>query len=57
MTNDENQNLNEDDLFVLSKSEFEEITEDTFEKVFNGTPIRRTGYKGLLRNLNFIKEN
>ncbi len=45
-----------DDLLVLSKKDFQEITEDTFEKVFNGTPIRRTGYQGLIRNLNFVKD-
>lgn len=45
-----------DDLLVLSKNDFQEITEDTFEKVFNGTPIRRTGYQGLIRNLNFVKD-
>ncbi len=45
-----------DGLLVLSKRDFQEITEDTFEKVFNGTPIRRTGYQGLLRNLSFIRD-
>lgn len=45
-----------DDLLVLSKKDFQEITEDTFEKVFNGTPIRRTGYQGLIRNLTFVKD-
>tara|TARA_B100000809_G_scaffold246669_1_gene274873 strand:- start:1728 stop:2666 length:939 start_codon:yes stop_codon:yes gene_type:complete len=41
----------------LSKTDFVEITEETFEKVFNGTPIRRTGYQGLIRNLNFVKDS
>lgn len=45
-----------EELIELSKSDFTEITEDTFEKVFNGTPIRRTGYQGLIRNLKFVKQ-
>ena len=43
-------------LFELSQHDFEDITEETFEKVFNGTPLRRTGYQGLIRNLNFVKQ-
>ena len=44
-------------LFELSQRDFEDITEETFEKVFNGTPLRRTGYQGLIRNLNFVKQD
>jgi epoxyqueuosine reductase len=43
-------------LFALSERDFEDITEETFEKVFNGTPLRRAGYQGLLRNINFVKQ-
>ncbi len=48
--------LPKNELLELSKTDFIDITEETFEKVFNGTPIRRTGYQGLIRNLKFTQE-
>ena len=44
------------ELLSFSKKDWEEITEDTFEKVFKGTPIKRTQYQGLVRNINFLKK-
>lgn len=44
------------ELLSFSKKDWEEITEDTFEKVFKGSPIKRTQYKGLMRNINFLKK-
>ena len=49
--------LPKNELLELSKTDFVEITEETFEKVFNGTPVRRTGYQGLIRNLDFVKQD
>lgn len=43
------------ELLSFSKKDWEEITQDTFEKVFTGTPIKRTQYKGLKRNIDFLK--
>ena len=43
------------ELLSFTKKDWEEITEDTFEKVFKGTPIKRTQYKGLKRNVDFLK--
>lgn len=43
------------ELLSFSKKDWEEITEDTFEKVFKGTPIKRTQYSGLKRNIDFLK--
>ena len=37
-----------------SKRDWREITEEVFEKVFAGTPVMRTKYKGLKRNIDFI---
>lgn len=48
--------LPKNELLELSAHDFIDITEETFEKVFNGTPIRRTGYQGLIRNLDFVKQ-
>lgn len=39
----------------MSRDEWNEITEETFNKIFKNSAVKRTGYKGLMRNLNFIK--
>lgn len=40
----------------FSKSDWEEITMDTFQKVFKNSAIKRTKYEGLLRNIDFLKK-
>ncbi|WP_438966891.1 tRNA epoxyqueuosine(34) reductase QueG [Flavobacterium sp.] len=40
----------------FSKSDWEEITLDTFQKVFKNSAIKRTKYEGLLRNIDFLKK-
>lgn len=39
----------------LSEKEWHEITEETFSKIFKRSAVKRTKYKGLKRNLEFIK--
>lgn len=43
------------ELLKMKKSEWEEITEDTFNKIFEGSAVKRTKYQGLKRNINFLK--
>ncbi len=43
------------ELMKMSREEWNEITEETFNKIFKNSAVKRTGYKGLMRNLNFIK--
>ena len=43
------------ELIKMSRDEWNEITEETFNKIFKNSAVKRTGYKGLTRNLNFIK--
>ena len=43
------------DLLQFSKKDWEEITEDTFRKVFKNSAVKRTKFKGLQRNINFLK--
>jgi len=43
------------DLLGMTKQDWEEITEDTFKKVFKGSAVKRTKYAGLTRNISFIK--
>jgi len=43
------------DLLEMSKKEWQEITEDVFKKIFKKTAVKRTKFKGIKRNLDFIK--
>ena len=43
------------ELLSFSKKEWEEITSETFQKVFKDSPLKRTKWEGLKRNINFIK--
>ncbi len=43
------------DLLNMSKKDWEEITEDAFKKVFKKSAVKRTNYKGLRRNISFLK--
>lgn len=38
-----------------SKSEWEEITEEVFQKMFKNSAVKRAGFKGLKRNIEFLK--
>lgn len=42
-------------LLEMKESDWEEITEEVFSKTFSGSPLQRTGYKGMKRNLDFLK--
>jgi epoxyqueuosine reductase len=44
------------DILNFSKSDWEEITVDTFQKVFKNSAVKRTKYEGILRNINFLKK-
>lgn len=43
------------ELLSMSKSDWYELTEETFKKVFKGSAVKRTKFSGLKRNLEFIK--
>ena len=45
------------EILSYSKSDWEEITKDTFQKVFKNSALKRSKYEGLLRNINFSKES
>ena len=44
------------DILNFSKSDWEEISVDTFQNVFKNSALKRTKYDGLLRNINFLKK-
>jgi len=43
------------DLLELSSGEWHEMTEEVFKQVFKKSAVKRTKYRGLKRNLDFIK--
>ena len=46
---------NQHNLQHWNEKEWQEITEEVFKKVFKNSAVKRTGFKGLKRNLEFIK--
>jgi len=42
------------DLLQLTKNDWEEITEDVFRELFRRSAVKRTKYKGLKRNIDFL---
>ncbi len=44
------------ELLSMSKKDWEEITEDTFKKVFKKSAVKRTKFSGLQRNIKFLKD-
>jgi epoxyqueuosine reductase len=45
------------ELLNMSRREWQEITEDVFRKLFKHSAVKRTGFKGLSRNLSFLEED
>ncbi|MEC4003226.1 tRNA epoxyqueuosine(34) reductase QueG [Flavobacterium sp. SUN052] len=43
------------ELLSFTKKDWEEITEETFNKVFQNSPLKRTKLEGLKRNITFLK--
>lgn len=44
------------ELLEMTKKDWEEITEDTFRKVFQKSAVKRTKFSGLTRNIDFLKD-
>ncbi len=42
-------------LINMRKTDWENLTEDQFRDIFKGSPVKRTKYKGLMRNIGFVK--
>ena len=43
------------ELLTANQNDWQEITEDIFKKIFKNSAINRTKFKGLKRNINFLK--
>ena len=44
------------ELLEMTKADWEEITQDTFSAVCKKSAVKRTKFKGLKRNINFLKD-
>jgi epoxyqueuosine reductase len=42
-------------LLSMTKKDFVEITEETFQAVFKNSAVKRTKFSGLKRNIDFLK--
>ncbi len=51
----ETQFINQTGLLNWNANEWHELTEETFQMIFRKSAVKRTKYKGLKRNLEFIK--
>ena len=45
-----------EDLLGLSKNELVDMTDEVFKKVFKNSPVKRTKYSGLKRNIDFLQQ-
>jgi len=43
-------------LLQMEKSDWEEMTEELFDDLFQGSAVKRTGFEGLKRNIKFLEE-
>jgi epoxyqueuosine reductase len=41
----------------MKKQDWLDITEDVFSQVFKNSPVKRTKYNGLKRNIDFLFNN
>ncbi|MDC7999441.1 tRNA epoxyqueuosine(34) reductase QueG [Aequorivita todarodis] len=44
------------ELLSMTKKDWEEITEDVFQKIFKKSAVKRTKFSGLKRNIEFLKK-
>lgn len=40
---------------AMTHEEWQDLSEEVFKELFYGTPVKRTGYEGLKRNIDFLK--
>jgi epoxyqueuosine reductase len=40
----------------MTNADWKEMTEEAFENVFSKSAIKRTGWKGIQRNIEFVKK-
>jgi len=46
-----------DALLSMSRGDWDNMDQESFDELFFGTPVKRTGFSGLKRNIRFLDEN
>jgi epoxyqueuosine reductase len=54
-THQENDFLPKEEVINKTKEDWKSLTENEFDILFNGSAVKRTKYKGLKRNIDFLK--
>ena len=44
------------ELLAMKRDDWEELTEEVFGKVFQGSAVKRAGWRGIKRNIRFLVE-
>ncbi len=44
------------EMLTMTKKDWEEITEEVFQKIFKNSAVKRAKFSGLKRNINFLKD-
>ncbi|MBX2930314.1 MAG: tRNA epoxyqueuosine(34) reductase QueG [Chitinophagaceae bacterium] len=44
------------EILNLTTKQWEEMSEETFRKIFKNSPLKRSKYKGIMRNIKFLQE-
>ena len=52
----ENEFLPVDDLFHMDQKKWKELKEISYSKLFKGSAIKRSNFKGLTRNIRFVSD-
>jgi epoxyqueuosine reductase len=45
------------DLLAMKKEDWQELTQDVFSTIFSKSAVKRTKFQGLIRNIEFLKDN
>jgi epoxyqueuosine reductase len=53
---DESSFLMSEQLQAIKRKDWEEITNEVFDKLFEKSPLQRTGFEGLKRNIRFVND-
>jgi epoxyqueuosine reductase len=40
----------------MKKADWEQLTPEAFQQIFNKSAVKRAGYKGLTQNINWVKQ-
>lgn len=44
------------ELLQMRRADWEELTLETYDRIFEGSPVKRTKYEGLVRNIRFLAD-